>query len=43
MQACTDAQTIKVRQKAEKKRTKGEETLRKKEHESGAPTDKDED
>jgi hypothetical protein len=38
-----DAQTIKDRQKEEKKRTKGEQSLRKKEHEKGPPTDKDED
>ena len=38
-----DAQTIKDREKEEKKDTQGEEKLRKKEHEKGPPTDKDED
>ena len=38
-----DAQTIKDREKEEKKRTKEEGKLRKKEHEKGPPTDKDED
>jgi hypothetical protein len=38
-----DAQTIKDRQKEETKHTKDEEKLRKKEHEKGPPTDKDED
>ena len=38
-----DAQTIKDREKAEKKSAKDEGQLRKKEHESGPPTDKDED
>ena len=38
-----DAQTIKDREKAEKKSAKDEGKLRKKEHESGPPTDKDED
>jgi hypothetical protein len=38
-----DAQTLKVREKEEKKRTRDEEKLRKKEHEKGPPTDKDED
>ena len=38
-----DAQTVKDREKEEKKRTKEEEKLRKKEHEKGPPTDKDED
>ncbi|MFZ0961956.1 MAG: hypothetical protein WAO35_13715 [Terriglobia bacterium] len=38
-----DAQTIKDRQKGEKKQAKGEEKLRKKEHEKGPPTDPDED
>lgn len=38
-----DAQTIKEREKQEKKQTKGEGKLRKKEHEKGPPTDKDED
>lgn len=38
-----DAQTVKDREKAEKKRTREEDKLRKKEHEKGAPADKDED
>ena len=38
-----DAQTVKDREKQEKKRTALEERLRKKEHEKGPPTDKDED
>jgi hypothetical protein len=38
-----DAQTVKDREKDEKKRTKEEEKLRKKEHEKGPPTDQDED
>jgi hypothetical protein len=38
-----DAQTVKDREKEEKHRTKDEEKLRKKEHEKGPPTDKDED
>jgi hypothetical protein len=38
-----DAQTAKDREKEEKKQTKGEEKLRKKEHEKGPPADKDED
>jgi hypothetical protein len=38
-----DAQTVKDREKQEKKRTGQEEKLRKKEHEKGPPTDKDED
>ena len=38
-----DAQTIKDRQKAEKKSAKDESKLRNKEHEKGPPTDKDED
>jgi hypothetical protein len=38
-----DAQTIKDREKEEKHRTKDESKLRKKEHEKGPPTDKDED
>jgi dsDNA-binding SOS-regulon protein len=38
-----DAQTVKDRQKEEQKHSKGEEKLRKKEHEKGPPTDKDED
>ena len=38
-----DAQTAKEREKEEKKDTRGEEKLRKKEHEKGPPTDKDED
>jgi hypothetical protein len=38
-----DAVTVKDRQKEEKKRTKEEVSLRKKEHEKGPPTDKDED
>jgi hypothetical protein len=38
-----DAQTIKERQKSEKKSAKDEGKLRKKEHESGPPSDKDED
>jgi hypothetical protein len=38
-----DAQTVKDREREEKKRTKDEEKLRKKEHEKGPPTDKDED
>jgi hypothetical protein len=38
-----DAQTVKDREKEEKKRAKEEGKLRKKEHESGPPTDKDED
>jgi len=38
-----DAQTVKVREKEEKKRTRDEGKLRKKEHEKGPPTDKDED
>jgi len=38
-----DVQTIKDREKAEKKSAKDEGKLRKKEHESGPPTDKDED
>jgi dsDNA-binding SOS-regulon protein len=38
-----DAQTVKDRQREEQKRSKGEEKLRKKEHEKGPPTDKDED
>jgi len=42
-EAKVDAQTIKDRQKEEQKRSKGEEKLRKKEHEKGPPTDKDED
>jgi hypothetical protein len=42
-QETADAQTIKDREKDEKKRTKEEERLRKKEHEKGPPTDKDED
>ena len=42
-EAVADAQTAKDRQKEEKKRTKEEVGLRKKEHEKGPPTDKDED
>ena len=38
-----DPQTIQNREKEEKKRTKEEGKLRKKEHEKGPPTDKDED
>ena len=38
-----DAQTIKEREKAEKKSTRDEGKLRNKEHEKGPPTDKDED
>jgi hypothetical protein len=38
-----DAQTVKDRQKEEHKVSKSEEKLRKKEHEKGPPTDKDED
>jgi hypothetical protein len=38
-----DAQTVKDRQKEEKKSAKDEGKLRKKEHENGPPTDKDED
>ncbi len=38
-----EAQTVKDRQKDEKKSAKDEGKLRKKEHESGPPTDKDED
>jgi hypothetical protein len=38
-----DAQTVRDREKEEKKRTKEEGKLRKKEHEKGPPTDKDED
>jgi hypothetical protein len=38
-----DAQTVKDREKEEKKRSKDEVKLRKKEHEKGPPTDKDED
>jgi hypothetical protein len=38
-----DAQTIKEREKTEKKSTKDEGKLRNKEHEKGPPTDKDED
>jgi hypothetical protein len=38
-----DVQTIKDREKAEKRSAKDEGKLRKKEHESGPPTDKDED
>ena len=38
-----DAQTIRDREKEEKKRNKEEGKLRKKEHEKGPPTDKDED
>ncbi|MGO8816372.1 MAG: hypothetical protein ACLQVG_17175 [Terriglobia bacterium] len=38
-----DARTAKEREKQEKKDTHGEEKLRKKEHEKGPPTDKDED
>ncbi|HMD84288.1 MAG TPA: hypothetical protein VKO18_06270 [Terriglobia bacterium] len=38
-----DAQTVKDREKEEKKRTREEEKLRKKEHEKGPPSDKDED
>ena len=38
-----DAQSIKDRQKEEKKLSKGDQKLRKKEHENGPPTDKDED
>ncbi len=38
-----DTQTIKDRQKEEKRSAKGEEKLRKKEHEKGPPTDPDED
>ena len=38
-----DAQAVKDRQKEEKKSAKGEEKLRKKEHEKGPPTDPDED
>jgi hypothetical protein len=38
-----DAQTVKTREKTEKKEAKEEGKLRKKEHESGPPTDKDED
>jgi hypothetical protein len=38
-----DAQAIKAREKDEKKRNVQEEKLRKKEHEKGPPTDKDED
>lgn len=38
-----DAQAIKDREKEEKKQAKGEGKLRKKEHEKGPPTDKDED
>jgi len=38
-----DAQTVKDRQKEEMKQTKDEGKLRKKEHEKGPPTDKDED
>ncbi|MGA2984188.1 MAG: hypothetical protein ABSG32_10245 [Terriglobia bacterium] len=38
-----DAQTVKDRQKEEMKQTKEEGKLRKKEHEKGPPTDKDED
>jgi hypothetical protein len=38
-----DAQTVKDREKQERKRTGQEEKLRKKEHEKGPPTDKDED
>jgi hypothetical protein len=38
-----DAQTVRDREKQEKKRTAQEEKLRKKEHEKGPPTDKDED
>ena len=37
-----DAQTVKDREREEKKRTKDEEKLRKKEHEKGVPADKDE-
>jgi hypothetical protein len=38
-----DAQTVRDREKEEKKRSKDEGKLRKKEHEKGPPTDKDED
>jgi hypothetical protein len=38
-----DAQTVRDREKEEKKRSKEEGKLRKKEHEKGPPTDKDED
>lgn len=38
-----DAQTIKEREKQEKRQTKDEGKLRKKEHEKGPPTDPDED
>jgi len=38
-----DAQTVKLREEDEKKRSHEEEKLRKKEHEKGPPTDKDED
>jgi len=38
-----DAQNVRDREKQEKKRTAQEEKLRKKEHEKGPPTDKDED
>ena len=38
-----DAQTVKYREKEEKKRSKDEGKLRKKEHEKGPPTDRDED
>ena len=38
-----DAQTIKDREKEEKKSAKDEGKLRKKEHEKGPPTDPDED
>jgi len=38
-----DAQTVKDRRKEESKQTKEEGKLRKKEHEKGPPTDKDED
>jgi len=41
-EAKVDAQTIKDRQKEEQKRSKDEVKLRKKEHEKGPPTDKDE-
>lgn len=42
-EAKADAQTIKDREKEEKHRSKDESKLRKKEHEKGPPTDKDED
>jgi hypothetical protein len=38
-----DAETVKSREKEEKRRSKDEGKLRKKEHEKGPPTDKDED